>query len=255
MEQQNAVTNSSSSILDRDCELKMKELKLKERELEVRQAELVLNEKKRLSVSPVSATIMVGVIGALAAMFGNWWQGGVSSKLEQQKFESDKAIEQKKFESALMLKALEPADEDARRKFLVFLVDAGLIKDQENKIQNLTNNKRYSLPDLSGVPAAPPILPVGAWGIALQSDSTLAEAKRNVSIMAKSNGFNDAYVFKRPEGYRTVAVFKTENEAKQNIAKARSINPTVSDEPKNIDKDWCSKPQWIEEQQYFDCGE
>lgn len=252
MDHQNDINPPPTS--NSDYELKMKELKLKERELDIRQAELDLREKKRFSVSPVSATIMVGIIGALAAMFGNWWQGGVSTELEQKKFESATAIEQKKFESAMILKALEPVDEEARRKALNFLVEAGLIKDQENKIQNLLKNAPYSLPNLSTVPPAPPVLPFGAWGIALETDSTLSDAKNNVWRMAKSNGFDEAYVFKRPEGYRTVAIFRTEEEARQQIAKAKSINPSVSDEPKNLDKDWCPHPRWNQEQQYFDCG-
>lgn len=92
----------------------------------------------------------------------------------------------------------------------------------------------------------------GTWGIALQLDeSSIDDARYNLQNMAKANGFNDSYIFKRPEGYRTVAIFKTKEEAQEQIPKARRLNPSVSD-PKELDT-WCPKQQWNLEREYFEC--
>lgn len=56
-------------------------------------------------------------------------------------------LEQRKLESSLILKAFEPQDEAERKKTLIFLVAAGLIHDNDGRIQKLAEQ---------GVPHVPP---------------------------------------------------------------------------------------------------
>jgi hypothetical protein len=240
-EQKLAEPETTRQLSEAEIELKMREFALDKRELDLKQSQIDINQgKKESPVTAVTASIVLGLVAAIVAMFGNWYQGRVNTDLEQ-----------RRFESALILKAVEPKDKNDQMRNLQFLVTIGLIKDDENKIKNI---KPSALPELasSSVQVASPIVEA-AWGVALEQDVSLKDAQDHLWSMARANGFNNSYIFKRPEGYRTVAVFKTENEAREQIPKARTINPTVS-EPKKLEE-WCPKSKWNQGQQYFECGQ
>ncbi len=247
MSAENIIANSETTkqLADAEIELKRKETDLIERAAALAKRELAFVEcqiesKQKNTISPVTVTILGGLLTAIVAIFGSCYQGKVNTDLERSKFES-----------VLILKAIEPKDKFEQKQNLQFLVTAGLIKDVEKKIMNIQLNE---LPRSSSFspPVPAPVLE-GAWGIALETDISLEAAQNNIWKMARQNGYNNSYVFKTKDGYRPTVVFKTESEAQEQIPKARTINPTVS-EPKELSK-FCPKLQWNQEQQYFECGQ
>lgn len=71
---------------------------------------------------------LIGTIGtALVAILNNIWQ-----------FNSSREAERIKLESSLILKATESPTAEDRKKALAFLVEAGLISDQNGKLRKLT---------------------------------------------------------------------------------------------------------------------
>ena len=237
-ENENTNPETPAQMSEAEIALKIKELDLRERELDLKKSQIDL--KQEGTMSPVTASIIVGLVAAIAAIISNCNQGIANVNLEQ-----------KKFESVLIQKAVEPKDKNEQMRNLQFLVTTGLIKDEGNKIMNINLNQ---LPATSSSPqVALPILE-GTWAIALETDISLEDARNNIWKMAKQNGYSNAYVFKQPEGYRTVVIFKTKEEAMAQIPNAKKINETVSDEPKELSV-WCGKRQWNQEQQYFDCGQ
>lgn len=91
---------------------------------------------------PVLIAVITGVAGLLGTGVGALIQGFNETKLEQQKFESN-----------LIFKALEPKDPEARVKYLIFLLDAGLVKSLNvEKIRSLAKDPTRiprSVPDLN----------------------------------------------------------------------------------------------------------
>lgn len=258
--------NTESSQQDRPSdiplELKEYELKLKEQELEIKYAQLGLKEKeselaikekemelrkkeeefgkrgsfkeKLLNLSAVGATIIVGIIGALGALGGNWYQGQKNIELERQKFES-----------ALILKAVEPEDTETKRRNLLFFLESGLIKDTDTKIQNLANQPG-SLPDLPK--PEPQSTSGGNWIVVIESDDTLDAAKEHAKVAANA-GYNDIQFYKRNNIFRTTIKFSSKEKADSNLASIKSkINPTAySVNPET----WCLGPTPTNE--YIEC--
>ena len=94
---------------------------------------------------------------------------------------------------------------------------------------------------------------VGKFGIPLETDKELRDAKINVEDKGKANGFTSVYILKDADGYKTVAVFDSRKKAKENLPLAIKINKTAN-EIKDF-SEWCSNPKWIEADGYFNCLE
>lgn len=108
------------------------DLRLRSEELELRREELRQNAaKSRIGgwSSPVTLTLLGGAITILSGMALATWQGSGNLKLERQKFES-----------ALILKAIETGDQQVAAKNLLFLLNLGLISDPNGKIAGLAAN-------------------------------------------------------------------------------------------------------------------
>lgn len=108
------------------------ELRLKEVELSLKEAELKskLEEKPKriLASSPLVIAVISGIIGLIGAGIANFMQTRSNLQLEREKFES-----------SVIIKAIETGDPETATKNLVFIVKAGLIQDKTGKIRALEN--------------------------------------------------------------------------------------------------------------------
>src|SRR5262245_8245864 len=156
------------------------DLEIKQTELAIKQAELKakLNEVSKASsepqppqrptqtpptppapqrpaVSPLTLAIITGIIGLIGAAVANVLQTRSNLQLERQKFES-----------SLMLKAIETGKPEAAAKNLLFLVKVGLIDDASGKIASL-ESKPEDAPVLPVAPGA--VVPVPRTASAAQA--------------------------------------------------------------------------------------
>lgn len=84
--------------------------------------------RKRLwDGAPLNATVLVAILGGLFTIFAGYYQ-----------VQANRHLERTKYESALVLTALEPVDSLERVLRLNFLVRTGLISDPDGKIERAT---------------------------------------------------------------------------------------------------------------------
>ena len=136
-----------------DAERAKLDLQIKQTELAIKQAELKakLNEKPPPSTppqrtgatSPLILAVITGIIGLIGA--------GVANVLQTR---SNLQLERQKFESSLMLKAIETGKPEVAAKNLLFLTKVGLINDASGRIAALANN-----------PEDAPVLPVAPGAV------------------------------------------------------------------------------------------
>ena len=137
------------------------DLEIKQTELAIKQAELKtkLNEASKVppqspaqapppppkpaATSPLTLAVITGIIGLIGA--------GVANVLQTR---SNLQLERQKFESSLMLKAIETGKPEIAAKNLLFLVKVGLINDASGKIASLESR-----------PEDAPVLPVSAGAV------------------------------------------------------------------------------------------
>lgn len=79
--------------------------------------------------APLNTTVLVAVIGGLVTVFTGYYQ-----------IQANRELERTKYESQMILRALEPADSAERVRRLAFLVHAGLLDDPGGKIQRLAQS-------------------------------------------------------------------------------------------------------------------
>jgi hypothetical protein len=103
------------------------QVRLKEAEVALRRCELEAQSKGKRTTSmasPLGIAIITGILGLLGAAAGNYWQNRTNLQLEQ-----------KKFESNLIVKAIETGDPAIALENLLFLTKTGLLPDSESRIQ------------------------------------------------------------------------------------------------------------------------
>ena len=150
-----------------DVEIKKTELAIKQAELKAKldEASKAAPEpqkpapapppSKSPAASPLTLAIITGIIGLIGAGVANVLQTRSSQQLERQKFES-----------SLMLKAIETGKPEAAAKNLLFLVKVGLINDASGKIASL-ESKPEDAPVLPVAPGA--VVPVPRTASAAQA--------------------------------------------------------------------------------------
>jgi len=156
-----------------DLEIKQTELAIKQAELKARlnEASKAPSEPQtqpqpqrpatppppppRPAASPLTLAIITGIIGLIGA--------GVANVLQTR---SNLQLERQKFESSLMLKAIETGKPEAAAKNLLFLVKVGLINDASGKIASL-ESKPEDAPVLPVPPGA--VVPVPRTASAAQA--------------------------------------------------------------------------------------
>lgn len=128
-ENKNNKTDNSSAAQTKDFErfVAEEELRLKQAELRLKTLDLEAKLKEQKTLQWLSSPLIIAIIGLIGAGVGALWQGYWNNKAEQQKFES-----------TLILKAIDTSNQDESKKNLLFLVNSGLVPslDQE-KISKL----------------------------------------------------------------------------------------------------------------------
>ena len=88
-----------------------------------------MEEKKKITISPLVTTIIAALLGLLGTMVGAYFQGRSNMELERQKLES-----------SLILKAIETGEPDKAAKNLLFLAKLKLINIPAEQIEQLQKN-------------------------------------------------------------------------------------------------------------------
>jgi hypothetical protein len=83
--------------------------------------------------APLNATVVVAVIGALVTVGSGYYQ-----------LQANRDLERTKYETQLILKALEPADSVERTKRLSFLIRSNLILNTSIKLDSLAGSPQFT---------------------------------------------------------------------------------------------------------------
>jgi hypothetical protein len=129
------------SLRELELALKRQELKAIEKE----EQEKVKGKDRKFISSPLTVAIFTGIVGLMAAATASFFQSKATLKLEQAKFDfssqqegqkatATKELEQQKFESTLVLKAIETGDTAVAARNLQFLIDADYLHDKKGQI-------------------------------------------------------------------------------------------------------------------------
>jgi hypothetical protein len=105
-------------------------LAIREKELEFRERP----NKGRISFTPTTAALLVALLGIFGTLLGSFLQG-----------RSNLALEQRKFESDIILKAATSDNIEQNKKNLKFLLDAGFIHDNEQKLRRIITDSVFTL--------------------------------------------------------------------------------------------------------------
>jgi hypothetical protein len=149
---------------------KLEELRLREKELDAVQARVNAEAKSitapRATLYAAVATLIGGILGAVI--------NGIYSRQTNLGVESEKGsaaiqLEKTKFETGLILKAIEAREQPDAVKALKFFADAGLIPDYETKIVELASkDEGASIPALGANTTFKP--GVFRWGVKTGTD-------------------------------------------------------------------------------------
>ena len=116
-------------------QLELEDKKIKN-ELQIRREEIETKAKENKGLSAGYAAIFAAILGFFTSSFVTFIQGKSNLELENTKFDANQKLEQTKFETGLISKAIEPKDEETRLDLLRFYIDAGLISNSSN-VENL----------------------------------------------------------------------------------------------------------------------
>lgn len=124
------------NVREKELALTEKELGIKQKKLEIEHKEIEINKHKSsfekittwvFNLSPIAASVIVALVGLYGGILGSFYQANLNIELERQKFET-----------TLILKAVESQDNNVKAKNLEFFVKTGLLKDKDDKITNFT---------------------------------------------------------------------------------------------------------------------
>lgn len=138
MEEKN---HNAKSISEQKIDYRFEELNLRRTEIKLREKEIEFNileakRKNRFNISLILG-LSVALIGVLGSITSSIIQGRNQDKIEERKLEKE-----------LILEAVEPNEYKRTKKNLQFLIEIGLLKDENNALRNL-------LEDSSGINEIP----------------------------------------------------------------------------------------------------
>lgn len=196
---------SDAALEARKVDLEERRLALEERrvdsennfrklELEIKAREVSWTSK---IFSPLTTTLLAGILALAASALGAFLQGGQTLLLEREKFDATKILEKQKFEAnnilekqkqqhELILKMISVGDEKQARANIVFLAENGLLVDDALAKRLLASKTQGVLPT-SGAPLVLPIIIPGCEPLSLNFNDPIAQEKwlvENVQVVS-----------------------------------------------------------------------
>lgn len=114
-----------------------------EEDIKLRTAELEV-KRKETSKAVWSSPLLIAVIGLVATLLAsivqNILQGNASRELERTQSEATRELEQRRFESSLIQKAVDTDDPDKAAQRLQLLLSLGFITDKDGKIASYVSH-------------------------------------------------------------------------------------------------------------------
>ena len=154
-----ATTESSARQAVFDRRYKLLELKERRADRELKRHEIEVNRGRGFTFTSAQATIAAAALALLSAVLGGLIQGAITRdvekgknqalleieklkdeatiQLEQQKQDAAERLDRAKFETTLILKATEAANREDQIRNLKFFLNAGFIRDPDNKIAKM----------------------------------------------------------------------------------------------------------------------
>jgi len=183
------------------------ELETLEQAKEKRQLENVVPSRNgKIWSSQVGVAVVGGIGTLLLALGNNFWQFYTSSEIEKTRLESE-----------LILRAVESPDATERKDRLTFLVEAGLVRDKDEKIASLKPGSVPQIEAASTIDASPP-----RFALVVGGNRDL-EAAQNEQIEFQSVGFKDVIIYFRRNTYRTVVPVFGLEDARAQLPKAQKL--------------------------------
>ena len=187
-----------------DVDLRKRELELKEREQQNRDAELGLKERDQRT-SAWRNPLIVAILAAAAAGAGNALvatvNGRLQRELEDNKRTAEIALERSKAESTRILEMIKTGDPEHAASNLEFLVQSGLISDQQllSNIQTFLKQRQ---------PGSGPSLPSPSGRVSFEkSDFLTASVEQKLQdTLTRYFGYLDRIGFPKPNGAVTVSI-------------------------------------------------
>jgi hypothetical protein len=163
-----------SKRVDNEHMARMEDLRLRERELDIALAKANAESKgitaPRATVYGAAATLIGGLIGAV---INGFYTSQTNLGVESEKGVAAMQLEDLKFETGLILKAIETRDQPGAVKTLQFFAEAGLIPKHEKKVMELASkDEGASIPTIVPATAVAPAarLHILAIGVSVYGD-------------------------------------------------------------------------------------
>lgn len=141
------MANQSESLLKDEFESRKAELDLILKQLEVEEKTASLAKRtgffRKVSISPVEATLFVGLLGFLGSALVTYLQQAAQADIKRTEIEAQAIARRREFESQLVLAALKDGEATTALTRLRFLIEAGYLNDGDAKISNLILSGRY----------------------------------------------------------------------------------------------------------------
>jgi S1-C subfamily serine protease len=151
-----------------DRRYRLLELRERREDRKLRSHELELTQGRGIKFTSAQATVAAAVLAVLSAVIGGWLQSTstraieenktralisieevkahANIDLEKQKQEAAERLDRAKFETTLILKAVEAPKREDQIRNLKFFLTAGFIRDPDSKIANMDERSFPSLP-------------------------------------------------------------------------------------------------------------
>lgn len=223
-----------------DAQIKSAELELKKKEMEIKAEE----QRSKKYSSPLILSILAGFISIMTGIITKYTENLNNLKLEE-----------KKFQSSLLLKATEAKNYDDFSNMLVTLQENGLLNIPDSKLKSFRKNRFVSeqVQQLS------------------QNNNSRSEQKNQWVIVANSTNnsekagaattslqqkaFTDAKTWVKDGDYKTVITGYTSLPVMANdlFEMREQFGSGAAVLPADAFKQWCPNSVWNEQKKVFEC--
>jgi len=223
-----------------DAQIKSAELELKKKETELKAEE----QRSKKYSSPLMLSILAGFISIMTGIITKYTENLNNIKLEE-----------KKFQSSLLLKATEAKNYDDFSNMLITLQENGLLTLPENKLKTFRKNRFVSeqvqqLAQNSGGTGEQK----NQWVIVANSTGNAAKAGE-VSSALQQGAFKDAKTWVKDGDFKTVITGYTAlpNMAEDLFEVREQFGAGATVLEASAFKQWCPNSVWNEQKKVFEC--